>query len=123
MNHQETVENEQVEERRKGHPQTLHQKWRATSLPNKLMVGATIAIALAAVINLTVAIGQWLILGKQLDQMAISANQSERQAILGIGQLAVANRSARSSQEQANAAQDSAEAVNRAMQLDERAWV
>jgi hypothetical protein len=38
---------------------TFQQKWRLISLPNKLMVVATIAIAAASVVNLLVAMAMW----------------------------------------------------------------
>jgi hypothetical protein len=107
----------------KGHRQTWQQRWHATSLPNKLMAGATLTVAIAAFVNLGVAIGQWWIMGKQLDQMVGSSNFSERQAILAIGQLAVANRNATSAQQQAKAAQDSVRTIQQQFALAQRPWI
>jgi hypothetical protein len=38
---------------------TFRRRWRATSLPNKLMILATIVIAAATVVNMVVSVKQW----------------------------------------------------------------
>jgi hypothetical protein len=111
------------QEQRRGHPQTWNQRWGATTLSNRLMVIATIAIAIASFINLAVAVGQWMILGRQLDEMGAATNYAERQQILAIGQLSATNRGVGYAQKQADAAQDSVKAITRQMRQDQRPWI
>jgi len=130
MGNPEDHENNTAEHQRQGHPQGWRQRWRATSLPNRLMVIATGIIAVATIVNLGIAIGEWRILGRQLDEMAGATNFAERQAILAIGQLATTNRSAGYIQQQAEAlheevtaTQKSTEAVQRQTFQQERPWI
>lgn len=108
---------------RQGHPQGWRQRWSATSLPNRLMIIATGAIAAATIVNLGVAVGQWKILGRQLDEMVGTSNYAERQAVLAIGQLATANRNASYAQQQAKAAQNSANAIQQQTETAARPWL
>ena len=116
--HDETTDTGQT-----GHPQTWRHRWAKTSLPNKLIASATVVIAVAALVSLTVAIGQWIIMGKQLDEMASTGQYAERQAILAIGQLAVANRASLAAQAQAQAAQAQVEILRRNFIKEQRPHV
>jgi hypothetical protein len=66
-------------EPRKRTPRTFKQRWAAISIPNKLMVYATVVIALASVINLFVAVRMWIeVRNGSVDThtLAVAAGQS-----------------------------------------------
>jgi hypothetical protein len=46
---------------------TFRRRWRATSLPNKLMIVATIVIAGATAINVVVSVKQWSVANESLE--------------------------------------------------------
>src|SRR6266446_1071593 len=68
---------------------TLGQRWRLISLPNKLMVIATIVIAIATAVNLFVAIAMWREMrasGTDTHELAVSAGKQNdllRQQLVG----------------------------------------
>lgn len=66
---------------------TFYQRWRLISLPNKLMVIATVVIAIATAVNLGVAIAMWCEVSKSTkaaQDSADAAKQSADAAIAGI---------------------------------------
>jgi hypothetical protein len=74
---------------------TFQQKWRLISLPNKLMVVATIVIAAASFVNLLVAMAMW-------NEMHITGADTHKSA---------------------DAAKDSADLARKNAHLDQRAWL
>ena len=74
---------------------TLRQKWRLISLPNKLMVVATIVIAIASAVNLGVAVAMW-------NEMHIGGIDTRKSA---------------------DAAKDSVDLARKNAHFDQRAWL
>jgi hypothetical protein len=60
---------------------TFQRRWRATSLPNKLMIVATIVIALATVVNVVVSVKQWSAMRGQLAEMGRQGDLMRQQLV------------------------------------------
>lgn len=60
------------------HRTSLWQRWHATTLSNQVVAASTLVIALATLINLCVAVGQWNVLGRQLVEMRNAEKQTQQ---------------------------------------------
>jgi len=75
------VDNTQQDEaiaRETKHRTSLWQRWHATTLSNQVVAASTLVIALATLINLCVAVGQWNVLGRQLVEMRNAEKQTQQ---------------------------------------------
>ncbi len=58
--------------------QSLWLRWKKVSLPNKLTVGCTVAIAIATILYTAFAYGQWNTMAKQLEEMKGGSTQADQ---------------------------------------------
>jgi hypothetical protein len=86
---------------------------------DKWMVRLTAGLVLLAAVSAVVGYLQWTSINGQLEEMRSSGSQTERQIILAMGQLAVANRAATSASIQADAATQ----TTKNFRVEQRAWM
>jgi hypothetical protein len=96
--------------------------WRIP-LKDRLMIWLTSLLLIAGCITLWIFKGQLDIMRDTLIEIKGGGDQTERLVITGLGQMAVASRTATAAQQQAGAAQDSADAIERQTKVTERSWL